>query len=171
MVSKLNLLVISSVAACTFSHALEVKIPMYLTNDQNTKVGEITATDTEYGVMFTPNLTGVTSILSSGAHGFHVHENPSCAKGGMAAGGHLDPKDTKHHYGPYNKNGHLGDLPVINVNANGSVNIPVVAPRLKVKDILGHSLMIHNGGDNYSDDPKPLGGGGSRMICGVIPSK
>jgi superoxide dismutase, Cu-Zn family len=27
----------------------------------------------------------------------------------------------------------------------------------------GHSLMIHAGGDNYSDQPKPLGGGGGSL--------
>jgi Cu-Zn family superoxide dismutase len=28
--------------------------------------------------------------------------------------------------------------------------------------------MIHAGGDNHSDTPAPLGGGGGRMACGVI---
>jgi superoxide dismutase, Cu-Zn family len=28
--------------------------------------------------------------------------------------------------------------------------------------------MIHSGGDNYSDAPAPLGGGGARIACGVI---
>ena len=28
--------------------------------------------------------------------------------------------------------------------------------------------MIHAGGDNYSDQPKPNGGGGARIACGVI---
>ena len=28
--------------------------------------------------------------------------------------------------------------------------------------------MIHVGGDNHSDHPKPLGGGGGRLACGVI---
>lgn len=28
--------------------------------------------------------------------------------------------------------------------------------------------MVHEGGDNYSDDPKPLGGGGARVACGVV---
>jgi Cu-Zn family superoxide dismutase len=28
--------------------------------------------------------------------------------------------------------------------------------------------MIHAGGDNYADQPKPLGGGGERIACGVI---
>jgi len=28
--------------------------------------------------------------------------------------------------------------------------------------------MIHAGGDNYSDSPAPLGGGGARIACGVL---
>jgi Cu-Zn family superoxide dismutase len=28
--------------------------------------------------------------------------------------------------------------------------------------------MIHAGGDNYSDHPKRLGGGGARIACGVV---
>jgi len=28
--------------------------------------------------------------------------------------------------------------------------------------------MIHSGADNHADVPKPLGGGGERMACGVI---
>jgi Cu-Zn family superoxide dismutase len=28
--------------------------------------------------------------------------------------------------------------------------------------------MIHAGGDNYSDQPVPLGGGGARIACGVV---
>ncbi|HPY41396.1 MAG TPA: superoxide dismutase [Cu-Zn] SodC2, partial [Thiolinea sp.] len=28
--------------------------------------------------------------------------------------------------------------------------------------------MIHMGGDNHADHPAPLGGGGARMVCGVI---
>ncbi|MCC2644960.1 MAG: superoxide dismutase [Burkholderiales bacterium] len=150
------------------SYAASVKIPMYLTNESHTLVGNIIALDSKYGLMFKPDITGVIPDLSPGIHGFHVHENPSCDNLGMKAGGHLDPKKTKVHLGPYNSQGHLGDLPAVYVNTDGTIKLPVVAPRLTVKDILGHSLMIHNGGDNYSDDPKPLGGGGSRMICGVI---
>jgi Cu-Zn family superoxide dismutase len=28
--------------------------------------------------------------------------------------------------------------------------------------------MVHVGGDNYSDTPAPLGGGGGRLVCGVV---
>jgi len=164
-------MVIIGVLSITYVNAATVTIPMALTNESQTAVGNIIATDTKYGLQFTFQLHNLTPDITSGIHGFHVHENPSCAKNGMAAGGHLDPKQTKHHYGPYNPNGHLGDLPAIYVNEDGTVTVPVIAPKLTVKDILGRSLMIHHGGDNYSDTPAPLGGGGSRMACGVIPAK
>lgn len=45
---------------------------------------------------------------------------------------------------------------------------PVLAPRLKLSDLSGRALMIHAGGDNHSDQPAMLGGGGARIICGVI---
>ena len=49
----------------------------------------------------------------------------------------------------------------------GRATKDVVAPHLKVSDVKGHSIMIHAGGDNYSDQPAPVGGGGARIACGV----
>lgn len=46
----------------------------------------------------------------------------------------------------------------------------VLAPRLKLDDLRARSLMIHIGGDNHADHPMPLGGGGGRLACGVMPS-
>jgi Cu-Zn family superoxide dismutase len=37
-----------------------------------------------------------------------------------------------------------------------------------VADVKGRSIMIHSGGDNYSNQPAPLGGGGARIACGVV---
>jgi Cu-Zn family superoxide dismutase len=37
-----------------------------------------------------------------------------------------------------------------------------------VAEVKGRSIMIHAGGDNYSDQPVPLGGGGGRTACGVV---
>jgi len=44
----------------------------------------------------------------------------------------------------------------------------LLAPRLQLTDLAGRSLMIHAGGDNYSDTPAALGGGGPRAACGVV---
>ena len=59
-------------------------------------------------------------------------------------------------------------MPVLFVDADGTASLPTLAPRLKVKDLHKHSVMIHAGGDNYADQPAPLGGGGPRIACGVI---
>ncbi|EBX6576600.1 superoxide dismutase [Cu-Zn] SodC2, partial [Salmonella enterica subsp. enterica serovar Typhimurium] len=54
-------------------------------------------------------------------------------------------------------------------NNDGIASEPVTAPRLKSLDeVKDKALMIHVGGDNMSDQPKPLGGGGMRYACGVI---
>ncbi|MCD6047390.1 MAG: sodC [Gammaproteobacteria bacterium] len=154
----------TSVAFAETPKALTV--PMYETAKQGVGkfIGNVTISETPYGLLFTPNLKG----LSPGLHGFHIHQNPSCADNGMAAGGHLDPEKTARHEGPYGK-GHLGDLPVLPVLCDGTATTSELAPRLKsLSEVKGHSLMIHEGGDNYSDQPKPLGGGGGRMVCGVI---
>jgi Cu-Zn family superoxide dismutase len=42
------------------------------------------------------------------------------------------------------------------------------APRLSTDDLKGRAIVIHSGGDNYSDTPRPLGGGGARVACGVV---
>jgi Cu-Zn family superoxide dismutase len=63
----------------------------------------------------------------------------------------------------------MGDLPLLKADADGKITGSVVSPRLKSLDeVKGRALMIHVGGDNYSDEPKPLGGGGARFACGVI---
>lgn len=137
-----------------------------------TPAGTVRVVVTPYGLAFYPALQG----LSPGLHGFHVHQNPACGPGqqngkavaGLAAGGHLDPAGTGRHGEPWG-DGHLGDLPPLYVAADGSATQPVLAPRLKLADILNRSLMVHAGGDNHADHPAPLGGGGARMVCGVIP--
>lgn len=151
-------------AALSSAYA-DVSIPINLTAPSGVgkSIGTITATDTKYGLLLTPNLTGLTP----GTHGFHVHQNPTCEDNGKAAGSHFDPNQSGRHLGPYNDAAELGDLPVLIVDKNGNATTPVLAPRLKLADIMNHSLMIHAGGDNYSENP-PMGGGGARIACGVL---
>nr|WP_314577925.1 superoxide dismutase [Cu-Zn] SodC [uncultured Pseudomonas sp.] len=156
------------------AQAASLDVPMNLVSAEGSSqaIGQITISESAYGLVFTPKLSG----LPAGVHGFHVHENGSCDAGtkdgkkiaALAAGGHFDPAKSGKHLGPYG-GGHLGDLPAIYVTADGMASYPVLAPRLKkISEIEGHALMIHASGDNHSDMPMPLGGGGERVACGVI---
>lgn len=170
---RMPLIALAAVISSGYVNAEETVVTMHLL--QKTGVGEeigtIKAEDTQYGTLFTPNLNG----LSPGLHGFHVHQNADCDAAkkdgktvpGLAAGGHYAPDESKHHAGPYG-HGHLGDLPALYVDSQGKANHPVLAPRLKMSDLHGRSLMIHGGGDNYADEPQKLGGGGPRVACGIV---
>lgn len=158
------------------AQADEIVVPMHLVNEQGTgmPVGQVVISQSPHGLVFTPQIQNLP--LRPGLHGFHIHENPSCMPGeqdgkmvaALAAGGHYDPKDSKRHDFPWN-DGHLGDLPAIYVDGTGTATSPVLAPRLQTLDeVRGRSLMIHAGGDNYSDLPSALGGGGARNVYGVI---
>ena len=144
---------------------VSVEVEIHATASGTARLGSILVEDTFNGARFTPNLAGLTA----GEHGFHVHVNPDCGMAGRNAGGHYDPGNTGRHEGP-NGNGHLGDLPVLAVDASGAATVPVLAPRVQLGDLAGRSLMVHAGGDNYSDTPQPLGGGGARVACGVVPA-
>ena len=165
------LIIVCCAGMAQAEEALKVTMNIAATDGVGKSIGTITASQTPYGVVLTPDLKG----LASGIHGFHVHQNPDCAPReqdgklvpALAAGGHYDPAKTGKHEGPYNA-GHLGDLPAIFVTQEGTATYPVLAPRLKLSDLKGRSLMIHAGGDNHSDHPQKLGGGGARIACGVI---
>ncbi len=168
-----QLFVAVTLSMCGVAQA-DITVPMNMVDAKGVGnlVGKVVISETSYGVVFTPVLTG----LPPGLHGFHVHENPSCdakEKDGkmtpaLAAGAHYDPAMSKLHGLPWG-NGHLGDLPALVVDDKGNANNPVLAPRLKMADVKGRALMIHTGGDNHSDHPEALGGGGPRLVCGVIP--
>jgi len=161
-----------SMAATAHAATATATVTAVTTSGVGSNLGTVTFADSKWGLLITPDLSG----LPPGARGFHIHAKPACGPAenegkmaaGFAAGGHLDPAQSKKHLGPYDADGHLGDLPPLVVGADGKATLPVLAPRLSVKDVTGHSIMIHEGGDNFSDQPKPLGGGGARIACGVI---
>lgn len=151
----------------------EKVVTLYRTAENGTgdTVGTVTLKDTIYGLLLTPNLAN----LAPGMRGFHIHENPSCSPAekngrtvpGGAAGGHFDPLDSNSHEGPYG-DGHLGDLPPLYVAPDGTATTPVLAPRLRLRFVRNRAVMVHLRGDNFSDEPVALGGGGPRSVCGVI---
>lgn len=167
-------LAVVAMVVCAGAQAASQEVEMNLVTSQGVgqSIGTVNITETDKGLTFTPDL----KALPPGEHGFHVHAKGSCqpalkdgkASAAEAAGGHLDPHNSGKHEGPEGM-GHLGDLPVLVVNNDGKATEPVTAPRLKkLDDVKGKALMVHVGGDNMSDQPKPLGGGGARYACGVI---
>ena len=171
--NKVKVFIFTAIAMAISHQVLAQNLTVKMTNLQTGKsVGMIELSQNEYGVVFTPELADLTP----GMHGFHIHQNGNCGsieKNGKvvlggAAGGHYDPEHTNKHGFPWFDDNHKGDLPALFVSANGLATNPVLAPRLTLKELKGHAIMIHAGGDNYSDMPKALGGGGTRIACGVI---
>jgi superoxide dismutase, Cu-Zn family len=168
---KILLMLVGLLAIPAISFSAEV--PIFAITDEGVgkQIGTIQASDSKWGLLLKPNL----SDLPPGAHGFHVHEHANCAAAdkdgkmtaGHAAGSHFDTEKGRKHDGPYG-NGHLGDLPILYVEPDGKATTPVLAPRLKVADLSGKSLMIHKGGDNYNNQPDPMGGGAGRIACGPV---
>ena len=169
LITFMMLLVMAGMANA--GETVKVEMKLALESGEGRGIGTITASQTPHGVLLTPDLSG----LPPGLHGFHVHQHPDCSAKeqdgkkvpALAAGGHYDPAATGRHEGPYGT-GHLGDLPALYVDNAGTANYPVLAPRLKMADLAGRSLMIHAGGDNHADHPLKLGGGGARVACGVV---
>lgn len=135
------------------------------------KVGTISFTDTAAGLLIREEFSG----LPPGPHGIHVHERGSCGAInvvgknilGGAAGGHYDPHRRGKHAGP-NSDGHKGDLPVLMVDSAGKAMNEFYLSGLNAAEFQGRAVVIHRGGDNYQDEPEPLGGGGDRIACGLI---
>ena len=123
---------------------------VYLTQTEGRgkKIGEVQFSDSPQGLLVDVNLHD----LPPGEHGFHIHENASCAAAedengnlqpALAAGGHYDPEHTGKHLGPHG-HGHLGDLPALNVSADGSVNTSFYLPQLTVDKIKNRSITRSN---------------------------
>jgi superoxide dismutase, Cu-Zn family len=166
--AALAALAAAPVAAATVHTELAMATP----TGPGASIGMATIADGPKGATVTVDLHG----LPPGQHGLHVHMNGTCqpntgADGKVvpagAAGAHYDPGQTGHHMGPMGE-GHLGDLPRVEVAADGTAKATMLAPRIKdVAALKNRTLMLHVGGDTYSEPP-PLGGGGARLACGML---
>ena len=157
--------------ACFGNNMNESTATLYSTQN-NRPIGEVNFKETRAGLLVQVDLKN----LPAGEHGFHIHENPDCSsitdKEGnihfaQGAGGHYDPLNTGKHLGP-NGNGHKGDLPYLTVDGNGEVETQFYLKNTTASELKNKSIIVHSGGDNYSDTPDPLGGGGVRIACGII---
>ncbi|MGZ8178400.1 superoxide dismutase[Cu-Zn] [Williamsia sp. SKLECPSW1] len=125
----------------------------------------------------------VTSGVTPGFHGMHIHsvgkcENNSVAPTGgapgafLSAGGHLQVDGRTGHPAS-------GDLVSIMVDGNGRGETVTTTDAVTLADIQGKSIIIHSGPDNFANIPTryapapdsetlATGDAGSRVACGVI---
>ncbi|MEE4206457.1 MAG: superoxide dismutase family protein, partial [Erythrobacter sp.] len=135
-------------------HHMKDDAPMSVRADVMTAEGEpagrVMFEQTDHGVVIKARLMN----LSPGEHGFHIHETGACSPDFKAAGGHYDPLRAKHGFdseGGY----HVGDLPNIIVEADGTAAADFFAPQLTLKsyendrypftldDADGSAVMVH----------------------------
>lgn len=102
---------------------------------------------------------------------FHIHENGECdhTNGFETAGGHFNPTDAGHGY--YVENGpHAGDMPNQYVGEDGVMRSQIYNGFVTIgdgeTDVMGRSLVIHAGPDDYTSQPS--GNAGDRLACAVI---
>lgn len=141
--------------------------PMVLINTAGQTIGTVVAWQTAGGVSFRINASG----LPHGIHGIHVHPIGRCDPPDFStAGTHWNPTNRQH--GLNNPNGpHAGDMPNVEVSANGVLSQTVVLPHATMAQLLdadGSSIMLHAGPDDYVS--QPAGNSGAKIACAVITS-
>ena len=137
-------------------------------------------------------LTGAPGI--DAFHGFHIHANDVTTNGDgcvadpaaapstwfVAADGHYNPTGQTHAH-------HVGDMPVVYVNADGSVETSFRIDKINPDELNGKVVILHAGADNYANIPlgtgptqytanstdattatAKTGNAGDRVACGVI---
>ena len=141
-----------------------------LRNAQTQIVGEAAATRAGGLVHVRVTVRG----FSPGIHGVHLHQVGRCEGPGFeSAGPHWNPGGKQH--GRLNPQGpHLGDLPNLEVRANGAgridfeVQVPAGndAGANPLLDADGTAVVIHAAADDERTDPS--GNSGARIACAVL---
>ena len=95
----------------------------------------------------------------NGIHGFHIHEGEACTGEGFA--------DTRNHYNPAQRAHpfHAGDLPPL-FSCNGRAHMQVLIGRFQIREVIGRTVVIHEGPDDFHSQPG--GNAGQKIACGVI---
>lgn len=110
--------------------------------------------------------------LTPGIHAIHIHEKSDCsAADASSAGGHWNPTFTKHgKWGSesYHK-GDIGNFPA-DTDGRGTISFSTkewcIGCGDPTKDILGKSIVVHEGADDYVSQPS--GDAGGRVACTAL---
>ena len=127
--------------------------------------GYVNFYQTSHGVLITAQIYGLPDSnepCAPNIYAFHIHEGDSCT--GTAADQFAD---TGSHYNPHNCThpAHAGDLPPLLSN-HGQAFISFLTDRFTVNEVIGRTIMIHGGTDNFTSQPS--GNSGSKIACGRI---
>ena len=96
---------------------------------------------------------------AGGIFALHIHEGKKCTGEDFAAtGGHFNPEGCAHPF-------HAGDLPPL-FACDGKAFLAVLTNRFSVQQILGRTVVIHSGADDFKT--QPAGAAGEKIACGVI---
>jgi Cu-Zn family superoxide dismutase len=122
------------------------------------------------------DITVTATGLKPGLHGVHLHAVGKCEPDFAAAGGHFDPGPAGNMDPDANHPFHMGDVPQLNVAANGRGTMKVSTTRvtlsdgpLSLFDADGSAIIIHaNPDQGITGEPKSGVSGGPRIACGVI---
>ena len=117
-------------------------------------------------------LVATVSGLTEGQHAIHIHEKADCsADDGSSAGGHWNP--TMEDHGKWGEGEyHRGDIGNFDVDADGNGSITFSTDEWCIgcddekRNIVGKSIMIHEGVDDFTSQPS--GNAGARVGCGEI---
>lgn len=95
----------------------------------------------------------------SGFFALHIHEGGDCGGEDFAdTGGHYNPCGEAHPR-------HAGDLPPL-LSRNGRAVLAVETGRFAPCDVIGRTVVIHSGADDFHS--QPAGNAGRKIGCGVI---
>ncbi len=128
--------------------------------------GAVTFTKTDDGTEVQAELEN----LSSGKHGFHIHQHGNCSdrESFASAGGHYNPTDQSHG-APTADQRHVGDMGNIPVGSDGLGELTYTDNIIKLNgkhSVVGHAVVLHAGEDDF--ESQPSGDAGSRIGCGII---
>lgn len=111
--------------------------------------------------------------LKPGTHAIHLHEKADCsAADGSSAGGHWNPTHQKHGKWGDKEGYHKGDIGNLEVDADGNTKIEMQTDEWCIgcadenKNIVGKSIIIHEGADDFVS--QPTGDAGGRVACGGV---
>lgn len=174
-------------------------------HDRSTRATLATADGTKIGSVEFRSDDGHTEVRArlTGApgpdafHGFHIHANDVVTNGGgcvadasaasstwfLSADGHYNPTAQSHSH-------HVGDMPVVYVNADGTVETRFRIDKIVPDGLVGKVVILHAGADNYANIPLGVGptqytenspdattataktgNAGDRIACGVIETR